>query len=266
MKLNVKNYREILKAFDLPSFWEDQLKTKNLRNKGVALRILDDISENASSIAISGKAGENDDNLRKHAKSIFMKFDSNDAFRFLEDDFDKDFNAFDAVRIHDALKERSKTKLLPLLIRWVSFAKNESFKSFLIQEIGYFKQKESAEQLVETFQNSSSIIIKSQIAKTLGMIDYKKSIPMLIDAYNYNSFEVQNSIIYAMGDFGDIEALDFLERIYRQSHNKETQIKILHNIHLIDKTGTVFEKLKKNSASEFETSIFEYIEQGHSVR
>lgn len=266
MKLNVNNYKETLKAFNLPSFWEDQLKSSNLKDEGTALRILDDMSGDASSSAISNKTGSQNNNLRKHAKSIFMKFDSNDAFRFLDDDFDKDFNALDQVRIHDALKDKFKTRSLPLLMRWVNTAKDESFKSFLIQEIGYFQQKESADQLLEVFEDSSSAMVKSQIAKTLGKLDYKPALPVLIYGFKYNSTQVQHSIIYALGEIGGSEALDFLEKVYSQTHNKETLIEILKNIHLIDDTGMVFQKLKGESSSDFESSIFEYIEQGHSIR
>lgn len=265
MKINLNNYKEILRALDLPSFWEQRLKSKKLKNEGTALRILDDMSKEASSNAISARAASHNDNLRKHAKSIYMKFDSNDAFKFLDDDFDKDFNSLDEIRIHDALKNRSKIRALPQLIRWVSTAKNEYYKRFLIQEIGFFKQIEAAGQLIAIFQESHSSMIKSQICKTLGELNYSKAIPLLIEEFNYNTLEVQNSIINAMGMFGGLDALNFLEEVYHETHNKETLIKVLHNIYNIDKTKMVFNKLQNKSSTDFEKSIFAHIEQGYSV-
>lgn len=266
MKLNKNNYRETLKAFNLPSFWEEQLLNTKMKDKGLALRILDEMSDDASSIAISNKAGSHNNHLRKHAKSIFMKFDSNDAFKFLEDDFDQDFNSLDEVRIHDALKEKSKIMPLPQLIRWVNTAKNDYFKTFLIREIGLFKQIESAEQLITIYKESDSNMIKAQTAMTLGMLDYKKAIPILVNNFDYNKQEVQDAVIYAMGKFGGYDALDFLEKIYHQTHNKETLINIIQNIYQIDKTRMVFTKLKNNNTTSFEKSIFDYIEQGHAIR
>ncbi|PWH85526.1 hypothetical protein DIT68_09165 [Brumimicrobium oceani] len=267
MKLNVNNYRETLKAFELHEYWENQLKNKNIEDEGTALRILDDMSEDASSNAISNKATSQNNNLRKHAKSIFMKFDSNDAFKFLDDDFDKDFNALDEVRIHDALKDKSKERPLPPLIRWVSTAENEFFKSFLIQEIGYFNQIDSADQLVEIFKDPNTTHrVKAQVAKTLGTLKYAPAIPYLIENYGTSVQEVQENIIYAMGEIKNPETLDFLEKIYHETHNKETLIKVLQNIYLVDDSKVVFNKLKEASTTEFEKSIFDYIDQGFSVR
>lgn len=267
MKLNVRNYKQTLKVFELHAYWEDQLRNKNVKDEGTALRILDDMSEDASSNAISNKTGSQNDNLRKHAKSIFMKFDSNDAFKFLEDDFDKDFNSLDEVRIHDALKDKSKSRTLPPLIRWVNTAKNEFFKSFLIQEIGYFKQIDCAEKLIEIFKEPlSNNLVKSQIAKTLGVMDYKAAIPHLIEGYESNTQEVQESVIHAMGSLRGQDALAFLEKIYHETHNKETLIKVLQNIYLVDESKIVFNKLKSTSTTDFEKSIFDYIDQGFSVR
>lgn len=267
MKLNVKNYRKTLKAFELHAYWEDQLRNKSKKEEGIAIRVLDDLSEDASSNAISNKTSSQNVNLRKHAKSIFMKFDSNDAFKFLENDFDKDFNALDEVRIHDALKDKAKSRTLPPLIRWVNTAKNEYFKSFLIQEIGYFNQVESADQLLEIFKDvQTKDRVKSQIAKTLGKLNYNKAIPVLIEDYDMNSNEVQQSIIHAMGDLGGFNAVLFLEKIYHETHNKETLIKILKNLYIIDESKSVFIKLKETSSTDFEKSIFDYIEQGLAVR
>lgn len=267
MKLNVNNYKETLRVFDLHAYWENQLRNKNVEDEGTALRILDDMSEDASSNAISNKATSQNDNLRKHAKSIFMKFDSNDAFKFLEDDFDKDFNSLDEVRIHDALKEKAKSRALPPLIRWVSTAENEHFISFLIQEIGFFNQVDSAEQLIDIFKDSnSSHLVKSQIAKTLGELKYKPAIPYMIEEFGTSTQEVQESIIHAMGELKSPETLDFLEKIYHETHNKETLIKVLQNIYLVDDTKVVFNKLKEASTTDFEKSIFDYIDQGFSVR
>ncbi len=267
MKLNVKNYRETLKAFELHAYWEGQLRNKNVKEEGIALRILDDMSEDASSNAISNKTSSQNDNLRKHAKSIFMKFDSNDAFKFLENDFDKDFNALDEVRIHDALKDKAKLKTLPPLIRWVNTAKNEYFIAFLIQEIGFFNQVDSADQLIEIFKDvQTKDRVKSQIALTLGELNYKKATAALIEGYDTNSSEVQQSIIHALGDLGGYDAILFLEKIYQETHNKDTLIKILQNLYMIDESKVVFSKLKKTISTDFERSIFDYIEQGLSVR
>jgi|SRR5690554_6371632 len=249
----------------LPEYWEDRLKKNNITNESNALRILESMNEAASSSAISAKTSVTNDNLRKHAKSAFMKFDSNDAFRYLEDDFDKDFNALDEIRIHDALKTRHQKRALPPLIRWVAMAKNERFKAFLISEIAYFNQNENADQILEIFKKNNNTTVKSAAAETLGKLKYDRATPSLISNYPYSNTKVQNSIIKALGNFEDNTVLNFLEKISKEVHNKEIQILILEQIYKIDLTSNRFKKLKENSNSEFEKSIFDYIEQGYAV-
>ncbi|WP_123776088.1 HEAT repeat domain-containing protein [Brumimicrobium aurantiacum] len=267
MDLNINNYKETLKALDLPSYWEEQLRNKNIKDESIALRILDDMSEEASSNAISNKTISQNKNLRKHAKSIFMKFDSNDAFKFLEDDFDEDFNPLDAIRIHDSLKDKSKSKSLPPLIRYAHSAKNKFYIAFLIKEIGFFKQIDSVDTLIDMFQEpKTEDVVKAQIAETLGVLKYEPAIPILIDGYDFGSTETQSSILFSLGELGGEKSIEFLSKLYYETHNKEIIIKILQNLHLIDKNKTTFNKLKSSASTDFEKSIFDYIDKGHSVR
>lgn len=266
MKVNMNNYRETIRTLELPTFWENQLKSKSLKEGGVALRVLDNMNEDASSLSISHIAESQSNKLRKQAKSIFIKFDSNDAFKFLENDFDKDFNALDEVRIHDALKERSLSKPIPQLIHWISTAKNENFKAFLIQEIGFFNQIESADQLINIYNETKSSIIKSRTALALAKLKYEPAIPALTKDYHYNKLEVQSAIIDALGEIGGTNALSFLEKVYHQTHNKDMLIKVIQKIHKIDTLNIAFTKLKNEAKNDFEKLSFKYIEQRHDIR
>lgn len=263
MKLNLNNYRSTLKVLMLPEFWEGQLTSGARRSQGEALRNLEYMSDDALSSTISKQATAGRKNIRKHAKSIFIRFDSYDAFKFLEDDFDRDFNALDEVRLHNSLKEKAKTRELPNLIRWVVNAKNNEYKAFLIKEIGYFNQKDNAPQLLEIFRETDSYIVKSEIIRTLGLLDYKPAIPHFIREYDYSHQKVQDEIIEAMGLMGGTEALEFLEKIYYQTHNKETLIHIIRNIYILEQElgHPTFNKLKDRSESDFEKSVFAFVQQ-----
>lgn len=259
--VNEKNYSRVLDAFSLVTYWEGYLRTRNLKKNKEALRQLDNLGKIIPSSSLAYRIEERNHDLRKHVKSGFIHYASYDNFKFLEDDFDHDFNPFDELRIHVALKERAKQTHLPLLIRWVNSAKSEAYKCFLIGEIGLFKQKESAPQLLELYKESSSERLRTELVKTLGILKYAEAITALAADYSTSSESLQSAIIEAMGQFGSHEALGFLVRIYHQTTNTDLFIKIVHNIYRIDEQRTTFFALKKEATTTFQRSVFEQAEQ-----
>ncbi|GGW45268.1 HEAT repeat domain-containing protein [Arenibacter certesii] len=261
MKLNTHNYKEILTALSLPEFWEDQLSMNDVNTNSIALRMLHGIKENITGGVISRRIQTDNKDIRKFAKSMYLEIDSTDAFKFLEDDFDRDFNALDELRIHSALKKRHHQKPLPPIIQWVNMAQKIEFKIFLIKEIGLFQQMDSAPQLLELYLQKVDYSIKAQIVDTLGMLGYEKAVPIFIESFNQNPQEVKDKIIDAFGKLGGEQALRFLENVYYQTYNKETLVKILRNIRSIDHDGRVYAKLENSVSTEFEKIAISYIEQ-----
>lgn len=260
MKLNTENYKEVLNVLRLPEYWEERLRNKTQQCNAQTLRVLDQLGENISGTAVSHKVYSNNDSIRKHAKSVFMKFSSSDAFKFLENDFDDDFNALDEVRIHTSLRNKAKVETLPLLIRWVNLAKNENYKAFLIREIGYFKQIDSAPRLIEMYLDCDSIVIKKQIVETLGKLKCVDAVSVFINDFEFNEQTIQNEIIDALGSIGGKEAVIFLDKLYHHSLNKESLVRILNQIYLSDTQGEVYTKIKKNAQTDFEKAVIAYVE------
>ncbi len=135
----------------------------------------------------------------------------NDAFKFLENNFDKDFNALDAVRLHDSLKERDAIRPLPLLTKWLKNSDNQDFQTFIIREIGYFNQRETAPFLTQMFKTSNSDLVKSEISNTLGILNYEEAVDELAEEYPYNNTVVQEAIIDMMGKIKSKESFEFLK-------------------------------------------------------
>ncbi|MHC5202733.1 HEAT repeat domain-containing protein [Myroides sp. LJL119] len=260
MKLNTQNYKQVLKALRLPEYWEDRLSNKNEKSNAETLRILDTFGENVSGSAVSHKLSTNQKTVRKHAKSVFMNFNSNNAYKFLENDFDSDFNPLDEVRIHTALCKRQQTETLPGLIRWVALAKNESYKAFLIKEIGFFKQTDSIPRLIESYIETDSVVIKKQIVETLGELKASEAVDLLTSDYQFSEMQVQFAIIKALGAIGNSKCLPFLEQIYHTTSNKEILISVLTQIYLTDQVGTTYLRIKSKTQSEFEKSLVAYVE------
>lgn len=260
MKLNTQNYKEVLNVLRLPEYWEDRLRNKKTTCNAQTLRVLDQLGDNISGTAVSHKLYSNNNSIRKHAKSVFMKFSSSNAFRFLENDFDDDFNSLDEVRIHTSLRNKAKIEPLPLLIKWVNLAKNEKYKAFLIREIGYFKQNDSAPRLIEMYLDNDSIIIRKQLVETLAKLKSRDAVSVFINDFEFNEQTVQNSIIDALGSIGGKEAVDFLDTLYHHSLNKESLVRILNQIYLADSQGTIYTKIKENAQTDFEKAVIAYVE------
>ncbi|MDR2221138.1 MAG: HEAT repeat domain-containing protein [Flavobacteriaceae bacterium] len=260
MKYNSNNYNEILKALDLPTYWENRLKSKAQKESELSLRMLDELGDNVQGTAISHKLYSENTSVRKHAKSIFMNLSSHDNFKFLNNDFDRDFNTLDEVRIHKALVSKAEEKPLPLLMRWVNIATNENYQSYLIREIAFFKQIDSAPQLVELYSKTNSSIVKNSIVETIGDLAYTEAISILIVDYDYADLSTQEVIIETLGKLGGTDALSFLTDLYYKTSNKERLVKLLQQIYKIDEARTTYTQIRTTAISEFEQKAFAYIE------
>lgn len=53
MEYNTNNYNEILKALDLPNYWENRLKSKVNKKSVHSLRMLEHLGDNVSGTAIA---------------------------------------------------------------------------------------------------------------------------------------------------------------------------------------------------------------------
>ncbi len=261
-ELNLHNYAMVIEAFDLYTYWEDQTTKGTRVCKKKALRMLDNIGASVPNSIIQRLAYNKDDSLRKLARAESFKINKSNTFKFMEDDFDKGFNHLDELRIHSGLISNAKKKTLPLFGRWIRTAKNEDFKCFLIREIAFFNQQESASYLMELYKTTDSVIVKSQIVITFGALKYEPAFTMLTDDYPYSSTPVQNAIVDVMGEYGSPEALDFLKNIYKSTHHDDKSfIKIIENIYKIDcQAKLIFKELRKYAASEFEKKAFSYVE------
>lgn len=230
---NQHNFSILLELFNIHLFWEKRANSSDKSQNVRALRKLDDIEVGVSGLAVSRQIHNRDGNLRKLAKVEYLKFNKNEAFKFLDESFDKQFNNLDGLRIHTILK--AKRKILPPFTRWIQIAKDENYKCFLINECALFHQIETAPYLLELYQQTDSSKIKIQIAKALGILNIQQAVPILIKDFNYVNLDLQNAIINTVGNFRTQEALDFLTKVHDTVYSNETIINIVQGIYKIDK-------------------------------
>jgi len=257
--LNEENYAEVIRLFSLVIFWDSQLHKRSLKKNKRALRRLINISQNIPEGIFTHLHHTNNHDLRKHAKYGHMQLSAHNPFKFLDEDFDQRFNSLDEIRIHAALKAREKR--LPLLIRWVHNTQNDSYKCFLIEEIGLFNQTECAPQLMDMFKEAKSDQLKAAIAKTLGMLNCEGAVTVITSEYGLCSEPVQLSIIDALESIASRQALVFLENECYKTLNDELFIKIVRSIYRIDSKHETYPRLKQNSRNSFQQTVFEHVER-----
>jgi HEAT repeat protein len=109
------------------------------------------------------------------------------------------------------------------------------------------------------FKTSNSDLVKSEIANTLGVLNYEEAVDELAEEYPYNNTVVQEAIIDMMGNIKSKNSFEFLKKIYPETQNGETMIKVIKNMYKIDKQKTnAF--VKKSTNSDFDKETLAYIQ------
>ena len=187
-----------------------------------------------------------------------MLFSKNNPFKFFDEDFDRSFNEWDKIDIHRVLVRRSKEGL-PNLTQWIKHSQNVNFKCFLVDEIKYFKQYESAPFLLELIDNTLDINLRKHCIEVIGDLDYKEAEDTLTKDYNLQPVILQNSIIKTIEKLKTGKALPFLRNAYYNSHNVESKLIILKAIFNYGYEGNQLFFNMKERESPFSKLIFEHV-------
>lgn len=261
---NHTNVGTVLHALRIPEYWENEIDSGAASRRWKSIRMLDNLSPFVAASVISKKATSERKNIGNYARSVFAKFDSHDAFKFLSEDIDSDnFTELDKLRIHNSLKSHNPKEVLPHLLRTALNTSNDNYRIFLINEIQLLGITEGLDSLLDLYKTTKNADVKAQIIKTLSVLDFKEAIPIFIHDYNFAKSRVQEEIIEGLGRMGGTEALNFLEKIYSETNNKELLVKILQNIYMIEKDkseNSVFRRLQSMNKSEFNRKAFSYVE------
>lgn len=264
---NHTNIGTLLYALRIPEYWENEIDAGKASRQWKSIRMLDNLSPFVAASVISKKATSERKNIGNYARSVFAKFDSHDAFKFLTEDIDTNFTELDKLRIHNSLKSHRPTEVLPHLLRTALSTGNDDYRIFLINEIQLLGISEDLEPLLDIYKTTKNAAVKAQIIKTLSVLDFKEAIPIFIHDYNFAKSRVQEEIIDGLGRLGGSEALAFLEKIYSETNNKEILVKIIQNIYAIEKDkseDSVFRRLQKKNENEFNKKAFSYVENQYS--
>ncbi len=254
---NPFNYKALIDYFELLDYWERQLKTTAVFPRQRALRKLEDLGLEAPGSVISTLLYHRDRYLRKRAHAAYMRFSKNDPYKFFDSDFDKTFNDWDRVEIHEALLLRQKEGL-PSFIQWVENSKNVRFQCFLIDEIAFFNQQDGAPFLLNVAKKHVLDLRRHSI-DCLGNLKYEEAEKPLIEDYMTQPRVIQKHIVSTTGKLNTGEALPFLELAYRNSHDTENGIVILRAIYNYGEKGRLLFNMLEQRADSDSRMMFQHV-------
>src|SRR5690625_548783 len=162
-----KNYYNLLTYTKLFEYWVSEMSSTNSNKAIRALRMANEIGEGIQGSVFSRAVYHRKGYLRKFARMTYTRFDSHEPYKFLEQDFDDQFNEFDKKRLHYTLNEMNKEHPIPLLTKWISQTTKKNYKCFLIKEMGFFRQYEGIPYLINLFESEPDLTIQCQIIETL---------------------------------------------------------------------------------------------------
>lgn len=258
--LNIENYKKVLTYYKLIDFWEKRTTKGSTHSKNNAFRMLNSLTDVMPGSIFRKSANASQAVIRKHVRSRYVKYADDDVFKYLDENFDKEFNSLDAARLHDSLMTRNETRSLPPLTKWLHTSSSDEFKIFLVREIGIFKQNSAGPVLLDFFESSQNDNLKIEIAKTLGILKYEPAIDRLGNQFFYVNTAAQDAIIEMLGAQGTHDALAWLKILYPEIQNKQTMIKIIENMFKIS-PDTAVEFASQQSANEIEKATLAYLQR-----
>ncbi len=236
-ELNELNYKNCLEALRLMGFWEKRIRTSSPDRRKEALQVVGAMDNGVNSGILSKSTFHKNIHLRKTARDLHTSQDSYHPFRFMEENFDEAFTQLDKLRLHSTLVKRSKEGKLPNLLRWINNSKNPNYIIFILREVGFFKQYETAPTLMRMLDKQENRDVRGQIILTLGELGYQECAPALIERFTLESNIVRESIITTMGRLEGMENLSFLVEAYRSTEDINSKLIIARAIKNHGKQG-----------------------------
>jgi hypothetical protein len=258
--LNVINFKNSLESLGLIRFWEKRTRAGSPEKRKEALQVVGEFDNGINSGILSKSTYHKDDSLRKTARDLYTSQDNYNPFRFMEDNFDESFTSLDKLRLHSTLIKRSREGKLPNLLRWMSNSRSPNYISFILREIGFFKQQDTVPTLLSFLEKQENSEIRAQIVETLGELEDKGSIASLISRYQLEQTVVREAIVKALGKLKSPKSLDFLAEAYASTEDMNSKLHIARSIRNHGSEGKqALLRLREDVQKKEEAVLFEQV-------
>lgn len=236
-------FNRLIRALGIEAFIEKKLDFSNAYDKMKGIQELSALSITTSESKIFPFTYSVNKNVRKEARSSYLRLSKNDPFKFF-DEATETLNEWDQINLLKQLLSIENT-IIPNFSKWVAYSKNESIVSFSIKMCAYFKQKESIPTLIETLKHDNHIL-RAEAIKALGELQATDYEDLLRDMYANQPDNCQVEIIRAIGKFHTGKSLGFLKQTFDESIQTDTKKVIAEAINNYGPDGkALFEEMLK---------------------
>lgn len=264
LEINKANWLRMLQALKMPLYFEEQVRSRNLKNRVAAFKYVADLDCPLKEAVASRYLFTNDAKLKICARIHAARFGSSYPFKPLDEDPKLVFTEELMVKYHNVLVYRQENNLtMPNFIRWCKREPmNEQLRIFAVNEIRLFRKKEDCAELLKMLRQSHDEAFSCAIIRALGELRYIKAEDEFCSRYVSASFTERTVLAEALGaiNSGRRDILDFLKDDYLHTTDNVTRMKLLRVIRGYGSDGpAVYESLKA-SADSNTIGLFNHIE------
>ena len=262
--VNMENWRNLLYAFKMPTFFEVQVRSRKTKERLDALKDVSDICCDLKEATASRYLYAKDDALRLTARLHAARYGTSYPFQVFVEDAKKEFTDEMCVKLHWVIKTRQDLGLsIPNFIRWCGMAgASKSFRLFSINEIRLFGLTADCPELLNLLKSSKDEDLSCAMIKALGELKYEPAEQEFFRRYMYAGIKERLALADALGTInsGNPEVVRFLVDDYHKATSAVNKVSLLRVLYDYGTTGrSAFMQLKA-SAPESDRLFFEHIE------
>jgi hypothetical protein len=213
-------FNSLVNALGIDSHISKKLSFSSSFDKMKGIQELSSLAITASESEIFPFTYSPNTNIRKEARTSYMRLSKNDPFKFF-DESKEPLNTWDQINLLKHLMS-IENKVIPTFSKWIAYSQNESIILFCIKMCAYFKQQESIPVLIN-FLKTNDHELRAEAIKALGELNANQTESLLIEMFTNQPDICQMEIIRAIGKFQTGKAIDFLHHAFENSTNIETR-------------------------------------------
>jgi hypothetical protein len=213
-------FNSVVRALGIDAHISKKLSFSSAYDKMKGIQELSSLAITASESEIFPFTYSPNTNIRKEARTSYMRLSKNDPFKFF-DESKEPLNAWDQINLLKHLMS-IENKIIPTFSKWIAYSQNESIILFCIKMCAYFKQYESIPVLIN-FLKTNDHELRAEAIKALGELNANQTEGLLIEMYNNQPDICQMEIIRAIGKFQSGQSIDFLHHAFENSTSIDTR-------------------------------------------
>ena len=262
--INWDNWKTMLQAFKMPTYFDKEIQSRKLNYKINALKDVSDISCDLKEATASRYLYAKDDQLRLTARLHGARYGVDNPFGVFTDNSNALFTDEMCAKLHWVCKYRQAVGLsVPNFIRWCTDPNAHiTFRLFALSEIRLFNATNDGPELLKMLHDCRDERLACAIIETLGALRYAEAEPEFFRRYDFAGNREKLAVAEACGaiNSGNPKVIRFLVDDYRESTDTLSKVKLLSVLYNYGQEGlTAFYKLKTEVPSR-DLHIFDHVE------